>query len=355
MSRSFGWGIVGTGKAAHRFADDIPLSAGGYLAGIASRSRDKAQTFSDRYGAPIATTDLTKLAADDAISAVYIATPNIAHKAQILEVIAAGKPVLCEKPIALSSADLEEIRVRAEANNVVVMEGFWTRMLPTFRALYAALEAGKIGTPLHLSISLGLSRVETEGDAVTDPKLGGGALFDLGLYCVGLRNTLLGRGRQVAMHGKRSDRGALRHVTVVSEHDGGATCTLEISHACQLGNAVRLTGDRATISVPAPFIRGFPGRLIPAPASGYQDEGVASPRMAQLRRTPLWPQLQAAVLTMRGDGGQTLGSRYKGTGLQYEMDEVARCVSGPGQLRPVFSLDDSLAALVDLEEIDSIR
>uniref|UniRef100_UPI002FC7EC55 Gfo/Idh/MocA family protein n=1 Tax=Bosea sp. (in: a-proteobacteria) TaxID=1871050 RepID=UPI002FC7EC55 len=141
----FTWGIIGTGAIAAFFAADLGLIAGARLGAVHSRSLGKARAFASRFGDGSAYDDLDAFLADPSLDAVYIATPNNLHAPQALAAIAAGKPVLIEKPIALSAADAEAIAAAASARGVFAMEAMWSRFLPAVSALRRHLASDPIG------------------------------------------------------------------------------------------------------------------------------------------------------------------------------------------------------------------
>ncbi|MCT4472220.1 Gfo/Idh/MocA family oxidoreductase [Bosea sp. SSUT22] len=197
QERSFGWGIMGTGAIAGLFAADLGLLPQARIAAVHSRSQDKAQAFADRLSAT-AYDDETAFLADPAVAAVYIATPNHLHAAQALKVIAAGKPVLIEKPIALKSGDVEAIAQASRERGVFAMEALWSRFLPAVRAVREQLAAGRIGDVRRIRADLSYAHPQEPGSRFFDPVLGGGAAFDLGVYPLSLVLHLLGEPQAVS-------------------------------------------------------------------------------------------------------------------------------------------------------------
>lgn len=188
----FGWGIMGTGTIAGLFAADLSLLPQARLAAVHSRSRDKAQAFAGRFGSATAYDDEAAFLADPAVEAVYVATPNHLHVGQALSAIAAGKPVLIEKPVALKSGDVELIAQAARERGVFAMEALWSRFLPAVRAARAHMAAGRIGPVRRICADLSYAHPQEPGSRFFDPALGGGAAFDLGVYPLSLTLHLLG-------------------------------------------------------------------------------------------------------------------------------------------------------------------
>lgn len=197
QERSFGWGIMGTGAIAGLFAADLGLLPQARIAAVHSRSQDKARAFAGGLSAT-AYDDEAAFLADPAVAAVYIATPNHLHAAQALKAIAAGKPVLIEKPMALRSSDVEAIAQAARERGVFAMEALWSRFLPAVRAVREQIEAGRIGEVRRIRADLSYVHPQEPGSRFFDPALGGGAAFDLGVYPLSLTLHLLGEPQSVS-------------------------------------------------------------------------------------------------------------------------------------------------------------
>ena len=145
MARPFQWGIVGTGGIARHFAADLALLPDARLAGICSRDMEQAKAFQSEFAAARAYSELDAMAGDPHIDAIYIATPNALHAEQALRMIAHGKAVLIEKPLATSVADAERIASAAASRKCFAMEAMWTRFLPAVRAAKKLVDDGAIG------------------------------------------------------------------------------------------------------------------------------------------------------------------------------------------------------------------
>ena len=116
------WGIAGTGGIATRFADDLSLVDDAELVAVASRSRERADAFADRYGVARRHGDYADLAADPGVDVVYVATPSARHESDTLLFLEAGKHVLCEKPFALNAGQAQRM-VAAARDRWVVSHG----------------------------------------------------------------------------------------------------------------------------------------------------------------------------------------------------------------------------------------
>src|SRR5580765_3218455 len=144
---TIGWGIIGTGAIARTLANALAKSRSGTLVAVASRTRDKAESFggdfeiepSKRYDS------YQSLLADPAVQAVYIATPHPSHAAWAIKAAEAGKHVLVEKPIAVNQHQADAMIEAARANNVLLAEAFMYRCHPQTRRLVQLLNERAIG------------------------------------------------------------------------------------------------------------------------------------------------------------------------------------------------------------------
>ena len=197
MQRPFHWGIIGPGKIAGKFAEDLALVRGGILYGAASRSLERARGFIERHGGRKAYGSYAELAADPQIDAVYIATPHTGHAENAIRCLRAGKAVLCEKPFAMNSAEVAEMVAVAKAEDCFLMEAIWTRVLPGTLQLLDWIDAGRLGRVQSLTADFGFRAPYAPEKRLYNKALGGGALLDIGIYPVFLANLLFGEPQTI--------------------------------------------------------------------------------------------------------------------------------------------------------------
>ncbi|HEX8254678.1 MAG TPA: Gfo/Idh/MocA family oxidoreductase [Thermoanaerobaculia bacterium] len=184
------WGVLGTARFGDSF---VPLirAAGQRAVAVASRSEERARECAARWEVERRADSYEALLADPDIDVVYIPLPNALHVEWTLRAIDAGKHVLCEKPLALEPSDVDRIAKAASAAAVAVSEAFAYRAHPLTAKLRALVRDGAIGTP-RLVKSAYTSYSIAKGDVRFDPTLGGGALSDVGCYCVSLARYVVG-------------------------------------------------------------------------------------------------------------------------------------------------------------------
>lgn len=187
------WGILSTaniGRAA--VIPAIQHSHNGDVIAVASRDADSAADFAARLGIPQSYGSYQALLHADDIDAVYIPLPNSLHWEWAIRAAAAGKHVLCEKPLALSAAECGEMDAAAREHGVKLMEAFMYRFHPRTERVLELLQAGAVGDvhQIHAAFTF---RLTSRENIRFSAELGGGALMDVGCYCVNVARTLAGR------------------------------------------------------------------------------------------------------------------------------------------------------------------
>jgi len=187
------WGVISTANIGRKAM--IPalqsLDEAEVLA-VASRNDVKARNFADELGIPKAYGDYQEILDDPEIDAVYIPLPNHLHKEWTIRAADAGKHILCEKPLALDADQSLEMIGAAEANSVVLMESFMYRYHPRILSVLEMVRSGAIGT--LKTIESGFTfYMHDKDDIRMKPEMGGGALMDVGCYCVNISRLMAGR------------------------------------------------------------------------------------------------------------------------------------------------------------------
>jgi predicted dehydrogenase len=182
MEKSIHWGIIGPGFIAHAFAKGLKVLKGSQLLSVASHSKDKAEAFAKEFAIPNFYGSYEELLADPLLDIVYIATINTTHKECIKLALEAGKHVVCEKPLCLSTKDCKEMFSLAKEKNLFLMEAFWSTFLPSYRQAKQWVAEGKIGQILQIETSFCFAANPEKSKRLFLPELGGGILNDVGIY-----------------------------------------------------------------------------------------------------------------------------------------------------------------------------
>ncbi len=191
MSRQLRWGILGTASICERMIPAIVGHSGSCLTAVASRTGDRARTFAARYGIPAAFASYDALISSGDVDAVYIPLPNSLHREWAVRSLEAGLHVLCEKPLALDVREAEEIEAAARRSGRVVVEAFMYRHHPVYTRLFELLDSGLIGSVVAMD-SVFSFLLDEPGSIVDSAELGGGALADVGCYCINLSRRVAG-------------------------------------------------------------------------------------------------------------------------------------------------------------------
>ena len=145
VAHRLGWGIMGTGEICRQFVCASREVAGATMAGVASRSADNARAFAAEHGLHRAYDTYADMIASPDIDVVYVGTPDKVHKEHCLMAIEAGKHVLCEKALATSVSDAQEMYAAAERQNVMLQDGVWSRFFPAMEHARHLIQEGAIG------------------------------------------------------------------------------------------------------------------------------------------------------------------------------------------------------------------
>lgn len=174
------WGFIGAGENAQEsLAPAVHASRRAVLQAVASRDPARARSLRPQGRTYERYQDLLD---DPDVDAVYVGLANDSHHAWTLAAVRSGRPVLCEKPLSLSTPDIDHVIAAGHASGVAVTEACWYRWHPRIRAVQALLREGAIGSPRRLQACFA-SRPDPSGYRF-DTQRGGGAVYDLGCYVV---------------------------------------------------------------------------------------------------------------------------------------------------------------------------
>ena len=186
------WGILSTANIARAAViPAIQAAANNEVVAVASRDAERAENFAGKLGIPRAYGSYEALLDDADIDAVYIALPNSLHLAWAVNAAAAGKHILCEKPLALNAAQCREMAAAAEESGVLLMEAFMYRFHPQITTALDLIRDGAVGKLHHMHAAFTF-RVTNPANIRLQADLGGGSLMDVGCYCVNALRTFAG-------------------------------------------------------------------------------------------------------------------------------------------------------------------
>ncbi|MFV5693720.1 Gfo/Idh/MocA family protein [Flavobacterium sp. LT1R49] len=246
------WGIIGLGNIAQQFADDLMLVHDAKIVAVASRNSEKAQEFAEKYNCGKAYTTYDEIFADDEVDILYIATPHNSHATLTIKALQSNKHVLCEKPIALCYNDAFQMIEASKVNNRFFMEAFWTRFNPSVREAFYKIKNGEIGEIKYINADFAFQAEELEGNRMTDLKLGGGALLDIGVYPLFLSYLMLGIPNEIVARSNFHDSGADLQTTMILQYDT-AQAVLHSSFLSSSNRKATISGTKGIINLNSPW------------------------------------------------------------------------------------------------------
>jgi predicted dehydrogenase len=231
----------------------IAAAANCEVVAIASRNATAARAAAERLGIPTAHGSYEALLADPDVEAVYIPLPNHLHAEWTIAAARAGKHVLCEKPLALSAADAERMVEACEREGVRLMEAFMYRQHPSWVAVRDLVASGRIGR--LVAVQSWFSYFNDDPANIRNlVEAGGGALFDIGCYCVNLSRMLFdGEPSRVVGSILRDPVGGTDVVASGILEFGDGVATFTASTRAEDDQRVDIYGRTGRISVEIPF------------------------------------------------------------------------------------------------------
>jgi scyllo-inositol 2-dehydrogenase (NADP+) len=215
------FGVIGTNFITVQLLDSMKGMPDFTLTAVYSRTEEKAKEFAAKYEAKFTFTNIGEMAKSDEIDAVYIASPNSFHASQSITFLKNGKHVLCEKPMASNTRELEEMQKVAKDNNVLLMEAMKTTLLPNFKSIQENLyKIGKVrrffGSYCQYSSRYDSYKQGTILNAF-NPVFSNGSLMDLGVYSLYPMVVLFGKPKEIKATAVMLDSGV----------DGGGSILLQ--------------------------------------------------------------------------------------------------------------------------------
>ena len=324
------WGILGTGNIAAQFAEGVAGSERCRVVSVGSRTDRTARAFADRFGLGSTPGNYAHVLADPAVQAVYVSLPNSMHHEWTLRALRAGKHVLCEKPIATSVAQAREMFDAAREEGLVLVEAFMYRSHPQTRAVLEHIHAGTIGTVKLIKASFCFRTRKPEANIRFRRDLGGGALLDVGCYCVDFSRLMIREepaSVHVTAHVHESGVDDLAAGTLT--FPSGAVASFTCGMMVHTDNSAFVCGDEGYIHVPVPW-------KPPVRGATHTVARMMPPKMDGALKAP-GPQRT----THSVDAAKPL--------YALEADDFAAAVQDGAA--PAVSRDDSLATMRVLEEL----
>jgi predicted dehydrogenase len=254
MSKTCRWGILGAGRIAAKFASAINFTEGAELYAVASRDQQNADDFKAVHKAAVCYNDYQALASDPMVDVIYIATPHAFHCKQAIMCLEKGKPVVCEKPMALDRIEVTKMINAATENNCFLMEGMWSRFMPAINKVLERKDEW-LGHLRYVRADFGFQAPYDPKSRLFDKTLGGGSLLDVGIYPLFLTVLLFGEPETIQAIGKLSGTGADEYCNVQFQYAGGETASIFSSITIKTSLTAELAGAKGRIYMHNPWYR----------------------------------------------------------------------------------------------------
>ena len=228
----------------------------------------------------------------------------------------AGKAVLCEKPFCVNAAEAERVVELAREKGLFIMEGMWTRFFPMMEEVRRLVSEGAIGEVRMLNVDFGFRADLDPASRLFDQRLGGGALLDVGVYCVSSPSMVLGRPSGFVSLPHLGETGVDEQASVILEHEGGRLANLSIGIRTTTPQEATIMGTEGYVRIHAP-----------------------------------WWRPKSMTISRPGTEDETVEAPVSGNGFNYEAAEVMRCLEAGKTESDVMPLDETLSVLRTMDGI----
>ncbi|MEM1326925.1 MAG: Gfo/Idh/MocA family oxidoreductase [Bacteroidota bacterium] len=249
MKNTINWGIIGAGKIANKFATDIKVTKNAKLRAVASRSLPKAQDFAHQHDATHAFGSYKDLLDCPDLDAVYVASPHTFHAEHSILCMNAGLHVLCEKPLAVNTRQVEDMIETAKKNKVFLMEALWTRFLPTMSRTQELIDNQQIGEVYSVRADFGFRAPYDVEKRIFNRSLGGGALLDIGIYPVFLAYFLFGYPDDIKVSARIGETGIDEEIAMIFKYKDGRIADLHSTVLAYTDTEAFIYGSEGTIKL----------------------------------------------------------------------------------------------------------
>jgi xylose dehydrogenase (NAD/NADP) len=293
------WGLLGAGQISRTQSLVLPAAEGAELFAVAARDLERARAL----GAPRAYGSYEELIADPEVDAVYIGLANDAHLAWSAAALRAGKPVLCEKPLALTAAEVDAMIAVAEETGGLLVEASWYRWHPRTQLAERMLRDGAIGDVTHITAGFSFAGVP-EDNFRLDPAKGGGALYDIGCYALSGVLWSVGQGLPAEVTARTSDSPSGVDLTadVILTWASGVTAEVHVSMQEQAKQWLIVRGEAGELELAdQPYTASWT-----APAELLVSDGRGTERVEVAAADPYKLMFEQVSSVARGEAGWVL-------------------------------------------------
>jgi D-xylose 1-dehydrogenase (NADP+, D-xylono-1,5-lactone-forming) len=291
-------GLLSTARITAEILAGAERSGGVEVVAVASRDLSRAEAYAREHGLARAHGSYDALLEDGEVDAIYVPLPNGLHHEWTMRSLEAGKHVLCEKPYSRRPAEVEEAFDAADRAGLVLMEAFMYRHHPQTRVVADLVTGGAVGRLRTIRSSSGF--VLRAGDVRSDAELDGGALMDVGCYCVSGSRLLAGEPERVYGEQVVGETGVDLAFHGTLRFPGDVVAQFDCSFVQARGQRLAAVGEEGKLVVETPFRPDLGGDVFLVREDGTTHVEIPEGRMFAL-------ELENLAAAIDGDAPQLLG------------------------------------------------
>ena len=313
------WGILGCGAIAKQFCSSAAAVNTAEVVACASNTSGKAEAFANAQNISNFYDSYESLLSNPDIDIVYVATTHNFHYQNILLALEHNKAVLSEKPITINAKELLEIAQKAKEKKLFVMEGMWTRFLPTYQQIKQWIREGQIGEILSIRADFGFQAQFHPENRLFNPDLAGGALLDGGIYPISIASFIMDgeKPKTIKSIARIGQTGVDEETFINFQYANGAQASLSCSISSYSPNHLIISGTKGHIHVPKTFI--------------HSDQAI------------LYPE--------NSDPIEFLQPFNQNEGFQFEIEAVHKSLYAKEISCPIMSMNESITIMQTMDEI----
>ncbi len=242
------YGIIGLGGIAQVFAGALNTVPDAELKAVASSNRERAEAFSKKFEASKIYDSYIELIHDTEVDVVYVALTHNFHYDIVKMCLENGKAVLCEKPLAISKKDADELITLSRSKKVLLMEAMWTRCLPSFQKAKEWVNSGRIGDVRLIDAKFCFNAPYDPKHRLFNPQLAGGSLYDTGVYVIEFTTGILGeKPEKISGFATKAETGVDDFAVINMSFESGTLAMLSCGTRAHVNRDVGIYGTNGRI------------------------------------------------------------------------------------------------------------
>ena len=262
MTEKLRWGLLSTAKINAALFKPLAKSKRNTLFAVGSRSEESAQAYAAEHGIPRAHGSYEALLTDPEVDVIYNSLPNHLHAEWTIKALEAGKHVLCEKPFALTLAEVDAMTEAAQRTGKALAEAFMYRTHPQTFKVKEIIDSGKIGKILLVKGGFTFT-FNRPGNYRLDPAFGGGALWDVGCYPISYARSMLGlEPLEVFGWQATGESGIDESFSGQMRFPGDVHAQFDCGFRGPFRAFIEIVGEQGTLEIPSPFHAGKKSEIL---------------------------------------------------------------------------------------------